>query len=127
MRGIRGLGRVSRTVEWVIDGAKQFITNAGTDITGLVTITARTGDDEISNIIVPNGTPGYEIGEAYRKMGWNASDTRPLSFERLPCGRQPARDLEARASASSCRRSTAGASASPRWASAWRRGPWTRP
>jgi short/branched chain acyl-CoA dehydrogenase len=67
--------------EWVIDGAKQFITNAGTDITGLVTITARTGDDEISNIIVPNGTPGYEIGEGYRKMGWNASDTRPLSFE----------------------------------------------
>ena len=67
--------------EWVIDGAKQFITNSGTDISGCVTITARTGDDEISNIIVPNGTPGYEIGEAYRKMGWNASDTRPLSFD----------------------------------------------
>jgi short-chain 2-methylacyl-CoA dehydrogenase len=66
--------------EWVIDGAKQFITNAGTDITGLVTITARTGDDEISNIVVPNGTPGYEVGEPYRKMGWNASDTRPLTF-----------------------------------------------
>src|SRR5215217_166972 len=67
--------------DWVINGAKQFITNAGTDITGLVTITARTGDDEVSNLIVPNGTPGYEIGEGYRKMGWNASDTRPLSFE----------------------------------------------
>jgi short-chain 2-methylacyl-CoA dehydrogenase len=67
--------------DWVINGAKQFITNAGTDITGLVTITARTGEDEISNIMVPNGTPGYEIGEPYRKMGWNASDTRPLSFE----------------------------------------------
>ncbi len=68
--------------EWVIDGAKQFITNSGTDITGCVTITARTnGDGEISNIIVPNGTPGYEPGEPYRKMGWNASDTRPLSFE----------------------------------------------
>ncbi|HZN89523.1 MAG TPA: acyl-CoA dehydrogenase family protein [Thermoleophilaceae bacterium] len=67
--------------EWVIDGAKQFITNAGTDITGVVAITARTGDDEISNLLVPNGTPGYEIGEPYRKMGWNASDTRPLSFE----------------------------------------------
>jgi len=67
--------------EWVIDGAKQFITNAGTDITELVTITARTGDGEVSNIVVPNGTPGYEIGEAYRKMGWNASDTRPLSFD----------------------------------------------
>ena len=67
--------------EWVINGAKQFITNAGTDISGGVTITARTGDDEISNIIVPKDTPGYEIGEAYRKMGWNASDTRPLSFD----------------------------------------------
>jgi short-chain 2-methylacyl-CoA dehydrogenase len=67
--------------EWVINGAKQFITNSGTDITGFVTITARTGEDEISNLLVPNGTPGYEIGEPYRKMGWNASDTRPLSFE----------------------------------------------
>ncbi|MEZ5074521.1 MAG: acyl-CoA dehydrogenase family protein [Solirubrobacterales bacterium] len=66
--------------EWVIDGAKQFITNSGTEISGCVTITARTGEDEISNIIVPNGTPGYEVGEPYRKMGWNASDTRPLSF-----------------------------------------------
>jgi alkylation response protein AidB-like acyl-CoA dehydrogenase len=71
--------------EWVIDGAKQFITNAGTEISGCVTITAVTdrsnGQREISNIIVPNGTPGYEPGEPYRKMGWNASDTRPLSFE----------------------------------------------
>ncbi|HWX44349.1 MAG TPA: acyl-CoA dehydrogenase family protein [Solirubrobacteraceae bacterium] len=96
--------------EWVIDGAKQFITNAGTDISGVVCITAVTGEPspgdpahpstaertgvekagkratadgvgkEISNIIVPNGTPGYEQGEPYRKMGWNASDTRPLSF-----------------------------------------------
>jgi short/branched chain acyl-CoA dehydrogenase len=67
--------------DWVINGAKQFITNAGTDITGVVTITARTGDGEVSNLLVPNGTPGYGIGAAYRKMGWNASDTRPLSFE----------------------------------------------
>jgi short-chain 2-methylacyl-CoA dehydrogenase len=71
--------------EWVIDGAKQFITNSGTEISGCVTITAVTGGSdgrrEISNIIVPNGTPGYEPGEAYRKMGWNASDTRPLSFD----------------------------------------------
>jgi short-chain 2-methylacyl-CoA dehydrogenase len=67
--------------DWVIDGAKQFITNAGTDISGGVTITARTGEGEISNIIVPRDTPGYEVGEAYRKMGWNASDTRPLSFD----------------------------------------------
>jgi alkylation response protein AidB-like acyl-CoA dehydrogenase len=67
--------------EWVIDGAKQFITNAGTEISGVVCITARTGPEEISNLIVPNGTPGYEQGEPYRKMGWNASDTRPLSFD----------------------------------------------
>jgi short/branched chain acyl-CoA dehydrogenase len=66
--------------EWVIDGAKQFITNAGTEISGHVAITARTGPDEISNLIVENGTPGYEQGEPYRKMGWNASDTRPLAF-----------------------------------------------
>jgi alkylation response protein AidB-like acyl-CoA dehydrogenase len=66
--------------EWVIDGAKQFITNAGTDISGQVAITAVTDEDEISNFIVENGTPGYEPGPPYRKMGWNASDTRPLSF-----------------------------------------------
>jgi len=67
--------------EWVVNGAKQFITNAGTELSGHVAITARTGDGEISNIIVENGTPGYEQGEPYRKMGWNASDTRPLVFE----------------------------------------------
>ena len=71
--------------EWVIDGSKQFITNAGTDITALVVITAVTdrhnGTREISNILVENGTPGYSQGEPYRKMGWNASDTRPLSFD----------------------------------------------
>jgi short/branched chain acyl-CoA dehydrogenase len=89
--------------EWAIDGAKQFITNAGTEISGVVCITAVTGDSddtrsanggtsdasgeadrvtakEISNILIPNGTAGYEQGEPYRKMGWNASDTRPLSF-----------------------------------------------
>ncbi|HWX51795.1 MAG TPA: acyl-CoA dehydrogenase family protein [Solirubrobacteraceae bacterium] len=70
--------------EWVIDGAKQFITNAGTDISGVVCITAVTGENgngkEISNLIVANGTKGYEQGEPYRKMGWNASDTRPLTF-----------------------------------------------
>ncbi len=71
--------------DWVVNGAKQFITNAGTDISGFVVITAVTdidarGRKEISNILVPNGTPGYEQGEPYRKMGWNASDTRPLSF-----------------------------------------------
>ena len=66
--------------EWIIDGAKQFITNAGTEISGHVAITAITGDNEISNLIVERGTPGYEAGEPYRKMGWNASDTRPLTF-----------------------------------------------
>src|SRR5271166_718207 len=66
--------------EWVVNGAKQFITNAGTDISGVVCITARTGEREISNLIVPNGAEGYEQGEPYRKMGWNASDTRPLTF-----------------------------------------------
>ncbi|MFA4929235.1 MAG: acyl-CoA dehydrogenase family protein [Patulibacter sp.] len=74
---------------WTVNGAKQFITNSGTDITGHVAITAVTTDPnsrppngrpEISNLIVPNGTPGYTQGEPYRKMGWNASDTRPLSF-----------------------------------------------
>jgi len=74
--------------EWVVDGAKQFITNAGTEISGHVAITAKTGENEISNIIVENGTPGYEQGTPYRKMGWNASDTRPLVFEgaRVPEG-----------------------------------------
>jgi short/branched chain acyl-CoA dehydrogenase len=67
--------------DWVVDGAKQFITNAGTDISGVVAITARTAEDEISNLLVANGTPGYTQGEPYRKMGWNASDTRPLVFE----------------------------------------------
>jgi short-chain 2-methylacyl-CoA dehydrogenase len=69
-----------RDGSWVVNGSKIFITNAGTDITACVTITARTGDDEISNLIVPNGTEGYEISAPMRKMGWRASDTRELSF-----------------------------------------------
>ncbi|MGE5858878.1 MAG: acyl-CoA dehydrogenase family protein, partial [Solirubrobacterales bacterium] len=77
-----------RDGRWVIEGSKIFITNAGTDITACVTITARTGENEISNLIVEKGTPGYEQGEPYRKMGWNASDTRPLTFDdcRVPEG-----------------------------------------
>jgi short-chain 2-methylacyl-CoA dehydrogenase len=70
-----------RDGQWVIDGSKIFITNAGTDITACVTITARTGGDEISNLIVPNGTPGYRISKPMKKLGWRASDTRELSFE----------------------------------------------
>ncbi|HEX6490410.1 MAG TPA: acyl-CoA dehydrogenase family protein [Gaiellaceae bacterium] len=69
-----------RDGQWVVNGAKMFITNAGTDISACVTITARTGEDEISNLIVPNGTPGYEISPPLEKLGWHASDTRELSF-----------------------------------------------
>jgi short/branched chain acyl-CoA dehydrogenase len=65
---------------WLVNGSKMFITNAGTDITWGVTITARTGDDEISNLVVENGTPGYEISAPLHKMGWKASDTRALAF-----------------------------------------------
>jgi short/branched chain acyl-CoA dehydrogenase len=69
-----------RDGKWVVNGSKIFITNAGTDLSACVTITACTGEDEISNLIVPNGTPGYEISAPMRKMGWHASDTRELSF-----------------------------------------------
>jgi len=69
-----------RNGEWIVNGSKIFITNAGTDITWGVTITARTGEDEISNVVVPNGTPGYEISPPMEKLGWRASDTRELSF-----------------------------------------------
>jgi short-chain 2-methylacyl-CoA dehydrogenase len=70
-----------RDGRWVIDGSKIFITNAGTEITACVTITARTGKDEVSNLIVPNGTPGYVLSPPMRKLGWRASDTRELSFQ----------------------------------------------
>ena len=72
--------------QWHINGSKTFITNAGTDISGGVTIAATTGRrpdgrPEVTNIIVPRGTPGYHIGKPFKKMGWRASDTRPLTFE----------------------------------------------
>ncbi|WP_396653377.1 acyl-CoA dehydrogenase family protein [Microbacterium esteraromaticum] len=71
--------------EWVIDGTKQFITNSGTAITRFVTVTAVTGEregrKEISTIIVPNGTPGFTVEPAYDKVGWNASDTHPLTLQ----------------------------------------------
>lgn len=76
--------------EWVISGSKEFITNSGTDITKFVTVTAVTGTEErpdgttrkeISTIIVPRGTPGFRAEKAYNKVGWNASDTHPLSFK----------------------------------------------
>jgi short/branched chain acyl-CoA dehydrogenase len=79
--------------EWVINGTKAFITNSGTDITTLVTVTAVTGEEdggrkEISTIIVPAGTPGLTVSKKYSKVGWNASDTRELSFSdcRVPAG-----------------------------------------
>ncbi|WP_314175423.1 acyl-CoA dehydrogenase family protein [Streptomyces winkii] len=85
--------RDEQTGEWVINGSKCFITNSGTDITGLVTVTAVTGrkDDgspRISTIIVPSGTPGFTVAAPYSKVGWSASDTRELSFSdvRVPAG-----------------------------------------
>ncbi|GAB3692060.1 acyl-CoA dehydrogenase family protein [Actinocorallia lasiicapitis] len=66
--------------EWVINGSKAFITNSGTDITAFVTVTALTGENEISTIIVPNGTPGFTVAPKYSKVGWNCSDTHELSF-----------------------------------------------
>ncbi|MFL5767398.1 MAG: acyl-CoA dehydrogenase family protein [Actinomycetota bacterium] len=68
--------------EWVIDGTKAFITNSGTPISGVCAVAARTGDEEISAILVPNGTAGFTVGPSYRKLGWHASDTHELSFSR---------------------------------------------
>ena len=70
-----------RDGSWVVNGSKMFITNAGTDISACVTIVARTGEDEMSNIIVPNGAPGYELSPPLQKLGWRASDTRELVFK----------------------------------------------
>jgi len=69
-----------RDGSWIVNGSKMFITNAGTELTWGVTITARTGEDEISNLVVENGTPGYDISEPLHKVGWKASDTRALTF-----------------------------------------------
>jgi alkylation response protein AidB-like acyl-CoA dehydrogenase len=84
-----GATKTTATLEdgqWVINGSKAFITNSGTEITGLVTVSALTGGSgdsghrDISTIIVPAGTPGFEVGKSYRKVGWRASDTHELSF-----------------------------------------------
>ena len=69
-----------RDGSWLVNGAKMFITNAGTELTWGVTITARTGEGEISNLVVENGTPGYTISDPLHKLGWKASDTRELTF-----------------------------------------------
>jgi short/branched chain acyl-CoA dehydrogenase len=76
--------------EWVINGSKAFITNSGTDITCLVTVTALTGPNEISSIIVPSGTPGFTVAPGYSKVGWCASDTHALHFDDV---RVPAENL----------------------------------
>jgi short-chain 2-methylacyl-CoA dehydrogenase len=83
MRTTAGLDNVSAGSadrNWVINGSKSFITNAGTKITALVTVTARTPDGGISAIIVPSRTPGFTVGKKYSKFGWSASDTRELAF-----------------------------------------------
>ncbi|HEY6076114.1 MAG TPA: acyl-CoA dehydrogenase family protein [Gaiella sp.] len=69
-----------RDGSWIVNGSKMFITNAGTELTWGVTITARTGEDEVSTLVVENGTPGYEISAPLHKLGWKASDTRELTF-----------------------------------------------
>jgi butyryl-CoA dehydrogenase len=66
--------------EWIVEGSKTFITNSGTPITKCVTITARTGRDEISNLVIDSGTPGFDVAPPYRKLGWHASDTHELNF-----------------------------------------------
>jgi alkylation response protein AidB-like acyl-CoA dehydrogenase len=78
--GMRTTARLADGAHWVVNGSKSFITNAGTDITALVSVAALTGDGEISTIIVPSGTPGFTVGQKYSKVGWSASDTRELSF-----------------------------------------------
>ena len=67
--------------DWVIDGGKQFITNAGTELTSVVTVTAWTGEQQMTSIIVPVDTPGFSVAPPYRKVGWHASDTRELHFD----------------------------------------------
>lgn len=118
------------TDEWVINGTKCFITNSGTDITGLVTVTAVTGRKPdgkplISSIIVPSGTPGFTVAAPYSKVGWNASDTRELSFSDV---RVPAANLlgeQGAATPSSCASSTRAGSPSRPSRPGSRRAVWT--
>lgn len=79
--GTRTTARLSEDgTEWIINGNKAFITNSGTTMTSLVTVTARTGENEISSIIVPSGTPGFTVAPGYSKVGWCSSDTHELTF-----------------------------------------------
>ena len=117
--------------DWVINGAKQFITNSGTAITRFVTVTAVTGErdgrKEISTIIVPAGTPGFTVGPAYDKVGWHASDTHPLTFTDARVPRRTcwaSVDAGTRTSSAS---STRGGSRSRRCRRAPRRDAWKRP
>lgn len=115
--------------EWLIDGSKCFITNAGTDISAGVTITAVTGESDgrkqISAILVERGTPGYTQAPPYHKLGWHASDTRELSFSgcRVPQGNLLGR--EGAGSASSSRCWSRGAWPSPLFQWVWPRPVWT--
>ena len=111
----------------MINGSKAFITNSGTDITGLVTITAVTGEEEnghkeISAIIVPTGTPGFEVGRPYRKIGWHASRHARTDLPGLPGARGNLLGERGRGFANFLGRSTTAGSPSPRSASGWPRG-----
>ena len=125
--------------EWVINGSKQFITNSGTDITRLVTVTAVTGTTEvpdgaggtrvkkqISTILVPAGTPGFTAEKAYNKVGWNASDTHPLTLENVRVPETNLLGAEGRGYANSCRFSMKDASPSPPLPRAQHRAAWRR-
>src|SRR5438128_9505265 len=120
-----------RNGSWIINGAKQFITNCGTDISAGVTLTAVTGKGngggpEISAILVATGTTGYHVQPSYRKLGWHSSDTHPLSFEN--CSVPEANLLGERGGGYRQFLYTlpAGASRSPRFRSGWRRRASTR-
>jgi butyryl-CoA dehydrogenase len=109
-----------RDGQWVINGSKQFITNSGTDITSLCTVTARTGTrangkPEISTLVVPAGTPGFVVEPAYAKLGWHASDTHPLTFTDVVVPEDHLLGVEARVTASSSPSWTTAGWPSPRW------------
>ena len=109
--------------EWVVNGSKQFITNSGSELTSLVTVTARTGETEagkpeISAIIVPVDTPGFTAEKAYDKLGWHASDTHPLSFDDARVPEDNLLGERGRGTPSSWPPSTTAGSRSPRWPSA---------
>ena len=114
--------------EWVVNGAKQFITNSGSEITSVVAVTARTGirtdsaggaeRPEISAILLPSGTPGFTAEKPYDKLGWHASDTHPLTFQDAHVPEANLLGERAAATPSSSPPSTTAGWRSPRWRSA---------